>query len=105
MRIPAEAHPDFIEKVARRTDPLGAVEELAWNGLDADVLLIMGAVHRSARLSSCRRMTVSRRGSMSSSPTSRIRSRASDAEELVNRMLRRTAGSTGWAVVKARRSR
>lgn len=31
-----EVRPDFIEKVARRTDPLGAVEELVWNSLDAD---------------------------------------------------------------------
>ncbi|MFJ1588398.1 ATP-binding protein [Streptomyces sp. NPDC088197] len=36
MRIPVEVRPDFIEKVARRTDPLGAVEELIWNSLDAD---------------------------------------------------------------------
>ncbi|AEY94146.1 hypothetical protein SHJG_p1015 (plasmid) [Streptomyces hygroscopicus subsp. jinggangensis 5008] len=36
MRIPVEVRPDFIEKVARRTDPLGAVEELVWNSLDAD---------------------------------------------------------------------
>ncbi|MEW1725188.1 ATP-binding protein [Streptomyces sp. NPDC093109] len=36
MRIPVEVRPDFIAKVARRTDPLGAVEELVWNSLDAD---------------------------------------------------------------------
>ncbi|MFB7126423.1 ATP-binding protein [Kitasatospora sp. NPDC056273] len=36
MRIPVEVKPDFIEKVARRTDPVGAVEELVWNSLDAD---------------------------------------------------------------------
>ncbi|QEV37348.1 hypothetical protein CP978_01040 [Streptomyces nodosus] len=36
MRIPVEVRPDFIEKVARRTDPLGAVEELVCNSLDAN---------------------------------------------------------------------
>ncbi|GAA0820918.1 ATP-binding protein [Streptosporangium amethystogenes subsp. fukuiense] len=36
MNIPVEVKPDFIERVARRGDPVGAVEELIWNGLDAD---------------------------------------------------------------------
>ncbi|MEV6942995.1 ATP-binding protein [Streptomyces sp. NPDC051172] len=36
MRIPVKVMPDFLENVARRHDPLGAVEELIWNGLDAD---------------------------------------------------------------------
>jgi hypothetical protein len=42
MRIPVEVRPDFIEKVARRTDPLGAVEELVWNSLDADATDVSG---------------------------------------------------------------
>ena len=36
VRIPVEVKPDFIERVAQRGDPVGAVEELIWNGLDAD---------------------------------------------------------------------
>ncbi|MEV4526332.1 ATP-binding protein [Streptosporangium sp. NPDC049304] len=36
VHIPVEVQPDFIERVARRGDPVGAVEELIWNGLDAD---------------------------------------------------------------------
>ncbi|MFG2919775.1 ATP-binding protein [Kitasatospora sp. NPDC048298] len=36
MRIPIEVKPDFVEHVARRSDPVGALAELIWNGLDAD---------------------------------------------------------------------
>lgn len=36
MRMRIVVKPDHISALARRNDPLGAVEELVWNGLDAD---------------------------------------------------------------------
>jgi Histidine kinase-, DNA gyrase B-, and HSP90-like ATPase len=36
MRLPIEVRHDHLERLARRTDPVGAVEELIWNALDAD---------------------------------------------------------------------
>ncbi|MGJ5804928.1 ATP-binding protein [Streptomyces europaeiscabiei] len=44
MRIPIEVKPDFIEHVARRSDPVGAVAELIWNGLDADATTVAVSV-------------------------------------------------------------
>ncbi|MFF7283017.1 hypothetical protein [Streptomyces griseorubiginosus] len=49
MRILVELKPVFIEKVARRTAPVGAIEELIWNGLDADATVKVISVKGASR--------------------------------------------------------
>lgn len=34
--VHVDVQPDYVEKIARRKDPVGAVAELIWNALDAD---------------------------------------------------------------------
>src|SRR6266542_247658 len=35
-RVHLEAAEDHVERLARENDPIGAVKELVWNGLDGD---------------------------------------------------------------------
>jgi hypothetical protein len=56
-RVHLEAAEDHVQRLARETDPLGAVKELIWNALDADATRVDVVLHRSP-LGAVERVTV-----------------------------------------------
>src|ERR1700754_2019284 len=56
-RVHLEAAEDHVQRLARESDPLGAVKELIWNALDADATRVDVVLHRSP-LGAVERVTV-----------------------------------------------
>ncbi len=56
-RVHLEAAEDHVQRLARESDPLGAVKELIWNALDADATRVDVVLHRSP-LGAVERITV-----------------------------------------------
>ena len=60
-RVHLEAAEDHVERLAKENDPIGAVKELIWNGLDADATHISVMIGVSP-LYGVERVTVSDNG-------------------------------------------
>jgi hypothetical protein len=56
-RVHLEAAEDHVQRLARESDPLGAIIELIWNALDADATRVDVVLHRSP-LGAVERVTV-----------------------------------------------
>ncbi|GAA1891772.1 ATP-binding protein [Asanoa iriomotensis] len=56
-RVHLEAAEDHVQRLARESDPLGAIKELIWNALDADATRVDVVLHRSP-LGAVERVTV-----------------------------------------------